>query len=100
MDFYRAHVLVCAGTNCSLKGNKAVREALVREVARRKLDREVKVVETGCFGLCEQGPTIVVYPEGILYCKATVADVREIVETHLLKGRVVQRLLYKEPVVT
>ena len=100
MEFYRSHVLVCAGTNCSLKGNRAVREALVQEVARRKLDKEVKVVETGCFGLCEQGPTIVIYPEGVLYCRATVADVPEIVETHLLKGRLVERLLYKEPVAT
>ncbi len=100
MEFYRSHVLVCAGTNCSLKGNRAVREALVQEVARRKLDREVKVVETGCFGLCEQGPTIVIYPEGVLYCQTTVADIPEIVETHLLKGRLVQRLLYKEPVAT
>jgi NADH:ubiquinone oxidoreductase subunit F (NADH-binding)/(2Fe-2S) ferredoxin len=62
-----------------------------------KLSNEVKVVETGCFGLCEQGPTVVVYPEGVVYCRVGVGDIAEIVESHLLKGRVVERLLYREP---
>ncbi len=97
MRFYRAHVLVCAGTNCSLKGNRAVREALIREIEGKGLGEEVKVIETGCFGLCEQGPTIVIYPEGVLYCRATVEDVPELVDSHLLKGRRVERLLYREP---
>jgi len=99
MAFYRAHVLVCAGTNCSLKASKAVRENLVAHLKRLDLEREVKVVETGCFGLCEQGPTVVVYPEGVVYCRVGVADVSEVVEKHLLKGRVVQRLLYREPAI-
>ena len=97
MEFYRSHVLVCGGTNCSLKGNRILLQALAEEVKRRGLEREIKVVETGCFGLCEQGPTMVVYPEGVLYCRVTAADVPEIVESHLLKGRVVERLLYREP---
>jgi len=96
MAFYRAHVLVCAGTNCTLKASKAVRENLVTEIKKQKLDQEVKIVETGCFGLCEQGPTVVVYPEGVVYCRVGVKDVPELVETHLLKGRVVERLLYRE----
>lgn len=99
MQFYRSHILVCSGSNCSLRGSRAVREALVREVAAAGLAGEVKVVETGCFGLCEQGPTMIIYPEGVLYCKVTEADVSEIVRTHLLKGRRVERLLYQEPTV-
>ncbi|HSW10174.1 MAG TPA: NADH-quinone oxidoreductase subunit NuoF [Bacillota bacterium] len=97
MHLYRAHVLVCAGTNCSLKGHRAVREALTGEIVGRGLGGEVKVVETGCFGLCEQGPTIVVYPEGVLYCRVRVEDVPELVGSHLLKGRRVERLMYREP---
>ncbi|MCL6581561.1 MAG: NAD(P)H-dependent oxidoreductase subunit E, partial [Firmicutes bacterium] len=96
MHFYRAHVLVCAGTNCSLRGSRAVRERLAGEIARRGLDGEIKVVETGCFGLCEQGPTVVVYPEGVLYCRVTPDDVPVLVEEHLLKGRRLERLLYRE----
>ncbi len=96
MHMFRAHVLVCAGTNCSLKANKVVQERLVREVAKRGLTDEVKIVETGCFGLCEQGPTVVVYPEGVLYCRVTPDDIPELVEEHLLKGRRLERLLYRE----
>jgi NADH:ubiquinone oxidoreductase subunit F (NADH-binding)/(2Fe-2S) ferredoxin len=96
MNMFRAHVLVCAGTNCSLKSNKAVQDRLVREIEKSGLAGEIKVVETGCFGLCEQGPTVVVYPEGVLYCRVTPDDVPELVEEHLLKGRRLERLLYKE----
>ncbi|MDI7246287.1 MAG: NADH-quinone oxidoreductase subunit NuoF [Bacillota bacterium] len=92
MEFYRSHVLVCGGTPCVLEGCKGVRDALIAEVKRRGLDREVKVVETGCLGPCDLGPVIVVYPEGTLYQKVHVSDVPEIVEEHLLKGRVVTRL--------
>jgi NADH:ubiquinone oxidoreductase subunit F (NADH-binding)/(2Fe-2S) ferredoxin len=98
MRFYRAHVLVCAGTNCALKGSQAVRERLTSELDSRGLSDEIRVVETGCFGLCEQGPTVVVYPEGVLYCRVTPDDVPELVEEHLLKGRRLERLLYKEEV--
>jgi NADP-reducing hydrogenase subunit HndC len=96
MAFFRSHVLVCAGTNCALKGGRAVREAMVAEVERRGLASEIKVVETGCFGLCDQGPTVVIYPEGVLYCRVTPDDVPEIVSEHLVKGRTVARLLYRE----
>ncbi len=96
MRFYRAHVLVCAGTNCSLKGSQAVRQRLLNELEEVGLADEVKVVETGCFGLCEQGPTVVVYPEGVLYCRVTPDDVPELVREHLLKGRRLERLLYRE----
>lgn len=95
MEFYRSHVLVCSGVNCSLRGSRPIREALVDELKARGLDREVKVVETGCFGLCEQGPIMVVYPEAVHYCHVTLQDIPEIVEEHLRKGRIVKRLLYQ-----
>jgi len=95
VEFFRSHVLVCSGINCSLKGSRAVRVALVDEIRAQGLEREIKVVETGCFGLCEEGPVMVVYPEAVHYCRVTPQDVKEIVEEHLRKGRVVGRLLYK-----
>lgn len=97
MAFYRAHVLVCSGTSCVLKGAKAVKSALMYELAARNLADEVKVVETGCLGPCDDGPVIVIYPEGTMYCKLTVEDASEIVEEHLLKGRIVSRLLKEQP---
>lgn len=98
MEFYRAHVLVCGGTGCTASGSHQVQEALRQELVRYKLDKEVKVVETGCHGFCENGPIMIVYPEGVFYCRVQESDVPEIVENHLYKGRVVERLLYKEPV--
>jgi len=95
MAFYRAHILVDTGTPAVLKGAMAVRSALVEEIKRNGLDKEIQVVETGDLGLPGAGPAIVVYPEGVTYANVTVADVAEIVEEHLLKGRQVQRLVYK-----
>lgn len=95
MRFYRSHVLVCGGVNCSLKGSNTLRQLLIDEIARQGLDQEIKVVETGCFGLCEEGPMMVVYPDAVHYCRVQPSDVAEIVETHLKKGRIVSRLLYQ-----
>jgi NADH:ubiquinone oxidoreductase subunit F (NADH-binding)/(2Fe-2S) ferredoxin len=74
-----------------------VYKALQEELSRRKLDREVMLVETGCHGMCEMGPIVVIYPEGAFYCRVTAEDVPEIVEEHLYKGRLVERLLYTVP---
>ncbi len=95
MEFFRSHVLVCSGVNCSFKGSRSVRTALVEEIEKQGLEQEIKVVETGCFGLCEEGPVIVVYPEAVHYCRVSPGDVEEIVEEHLRKGRIVNRLLYQ-----
>jgi len=95
MPFYRSHILVCGGTPCVLKGGRAVQSALVAEIERAGLSHEVRVVESGCLGISEVGPVMVVYPEGTVYCQVKVEDVKEIVQEHLLKGRVVTRLLYK-----
>lgn len=97
MPFYRSHVLVCGGTGCTASGSEALRKALREEIKARGLDREIQVVETGCFGFCRFGPNMMVYPEGVFYCQVQPEDVKELVEEHFLKGRVVKRLLYKEP---
>ncbi len=94
MALYRAHVLVCKGTGCSASGAGSLFEAMKKELERRGLDKEVMLVETGCHGMCEMGPIVVVYPEGALYCRVTAEDIPELVEEHLYKGRLVQRLLY------
>ncbi len=96
MDFYRSHVLVCGGTGCTSSGSGEIITNFESEIAKHDLDKEVKVVRTGCFGLCEAGPIIIVYPEGAFYSRVKPEDVGEIVEEHLLKGRIVQRLLHKE----
>ncbi|MDI7274544.1 MAG: FAD-dependent oxidoreductase [Anaerolineae bacterium] len=95
---YRANVLVCGGTGCTASGSLAVRQAMAEELQRRGLAEEVRLVETGCRGFCAMGPVVIIYPEGIFYCQVTDADVPTIVEETLLKGRVVDRLTYKEPV--
>lgn len=95
---YRSHVLVCGGTGCTSSNSLAIIEALEAEIAKKGLQDEVKVVRTGCFGLCALGPIMIVYPEGSFYSQVKVTDVPEIVEEHLLKGRLVKRLLYDETV--
>ncbi len=96
MRSYRSHVLLCEGTGCLSGGAAALRESLCRELAARGLEREVLVVSTGCHGLCEMGPVVVVYPEGTFYCRVGPSDVAEIVEEHLFKGRPVERLVYRD----
>ncbi len=95
---YRSHVLVCGGTGCTSSGSQQIIEALEREIAVQGLTEEVKVVRTGCFGLCALGPIMIVYPEGCFYSRVQAEDIPEIVSEHLLKGRIVTRLLYDETV--
>ena len=94
MDLYRAHVLVCGGTGCTSSGSHQLIERFEEQLKEKGLDKEVKVVRTGCFGLCEAGPVVIVYPEGTFYSRVKVEDVDEIVSEHLLKGRKVQHLVY------
>ena len=93
---YRSHVLICGGTGCTSSGSQQVRERLAEELKAKDLDNEIKIVQTGCFGLCALGPVMIVYPEGTFYSRVTPEDIPEIVEEHLLKGRIVTRLEYKE----
>ncbi len=93
MDFYRAHVLVCGGTGCTSSNSEKIKKEFESLLNKNKLEKEVKMVTTGCFGLCAEGPIVVVYPEGAMYTMVRVEDVKEIVEEHLVKGRIVKRLL-------
>ena len=95
---YRSHVLVCGGTGCTSSNSQAIIEALETQIAEKGLSEEIKVIRTGCFGLCALGPIMIVYPEGCFYSEVKVEDIPEIVEEHLLKGRIVTRLLYDETV--
>ena len=92
----RSHVLICGGTGCTSSGSTAIREKLQEQLKANGLEDEIKIVQTGCFGLCALGPVMIVYPEGTFYSRVTAEDVPEIVSEHLLKGRVVSRLVYNE----
>ncbi|MBQ9780085.1 MAG: NADH-quinone oxidoreductase subunit NuoF [Clostridia bacterium] len=92
----RAHVLCCGGTGCTSSGSQKIQEAFVREIEKQGLAEEVKVVQTGCFGLCALGPVVILYPDGTFYSRVTESDVAEIVSEHLLKGRPVERLVYND----
>ena len=96
MEIYRAHVLCCGGTGCSSSGSAQLIQRFEEKIKENGLDKEVKVVRTGCFGLCEAGPVVIVYPEGTFYSRVKVEDVDEIVSEHLLKGRKVQHLVYAD----
>ncbi len=95
---YRSHVLVCGGTGCTSSGSAKIIETLQAEIDKNGLHDEVQVVKTGCFGLCALGPIMIVYPEGSFYSMVKEEDIPEIVSEHLLKGRIVSRLLYQETV--
>ncbi len=94
MPIYRSHILVCGGTGCHSGGSGEVIEGIRDELRRRHLDGEVLVVPTGCHGMCELGPIVVVYPEGTFYCRVEPKDIAELVEEHIYKGRPVERLMY------
>ena len=93
---FRSHVLICGGTGCTSSNSLKIQEAMNNEILAAGLENEVKVVLTGCFGLCALGPIMIVYPEGTFYSNVKVEDAKEIVEEHLLKGRPVERLVYHE----
>ena len=92
----RSHVLICGGTGCSSSGSVKLSEKLAEELKAKGLDEEIKIVLTGCFGLCALGPIMIVYPEGTFYSRVTLEDIPEIVSEHLEKGRIVERLVYNE----
>ena len=93
---YRSHVLVCGGTGCTSSGSEQIIQTLKDELKKNKLQNEVAVVKTGCHGLCAEGPVMIVYPEAVFYSRVRPEDVEEIVSEHLLKGRIVERLVYHE----
>ena len=92
----RAQVLICGGTGCTSSGSHKLMESFETNLKKYELDQEVRIVQTGCFGLCALGPVVIVYPDGTFYSRVTEGDVEEIVSEHLLKGRIVERLEYKD----
>ncbi|MFO7951793.1 MAG: NADH-quinone oxidoreductase subunit NuoF [Bacillota bacterium] len=95
---YERHILICAGTGCISSGAVEVKDALTSELKKHNLDDKVRIIMSGCHGFCEKGPIFIVYPEDIFYCGVQAEDVPEIVEEYLIKGNMVERLLYKDPV--
>ena len=88
----RMHILVCAGTGCTSSLSAQVVSQLNVELAKLNLEKEVKVIKTGCFGLCQKGPIVAIHPDRVFYCHVTPADAAEIVAEHVYKGRPVKRL--------
>ena len=92
----RAHVMICGGTGCTSSGSNKIIDAFNENIKANGLEEEIKVVQTGCFGLCALGPVVIVHPDGTFYSRVEESDVAEIVSEHLLKGRIVDRLVYKD----
>ena len=92
----RSHVMICGGTGCTASGSKTLQTTLQKALEEKGLQDEIRIVETGCFGLCALGPIMIIYPEGVFYSNVKESDIPEIVEEHLLKGRIVQRLVHKD----
>ena len=93
---FRSHVLVCGGTGCHSNNSSKILDEFNALIKANNLENDVQTVQTGCFGLCAVGPVVIVYPEGAFYSQVQVSDVKEIVEEHLVKGRIVDRLLHKD----
>lgn len=94
---YDRHILICAGTGCISSGTISVKDALENELKRHNLQDKIRIILSGCHGFCEKGPIFIVYPEDIFYCEVQAEDIPELVEEYLIKGNVVERLLYKDP---
>ena len=92
----RTHVLICGGTGCTSSGSKAIQQAFADSISACGLQDEIKIIQTGCFGLCALGPVVIVHPDGTFYSRVKAEDVDEIVHEHLLKGRIVERLVYND----
>ncbi|MCQ2432150.1 MAG: NADH-quinone oxidoreductase subunit NuoF [Clostridia bacterium] len=95
---YKRNVLVCGGTGCTSSHSQDIIDTLNAEIAKHGMTDEIKVVRTGCFGLCALGPIMIVYPEGCFYSMIKAENIPEIVEEHFVKGNIVTKYLYKETV--
>lgn len=99
MSLVRSHIMVCGGTGCTSSNSNRIIEKFEEELERHAMTSEFEIVKTGCFGLCELGPIVIVYPEGTFYTRITEKNVEEIVQKHLLLGQVVESLVYEETIV-
>jgi NADH-quinone oxidoreductase subunit F len=97
MDNYRIDILVCGGTGCQASDSMDVAERLKQHIRAAGLDKEARVILTGCFGFCEQGPIVKVQPDNVFYVRVTPDAASAIVTEHIVKGRIVRELLYEEP---
>ncbi len=95
---YEKHILICAGTGCISSGALEIKDALDEELKKHNLEDKVRIIMSGCHGFCEKGPLFIVFPEDVFYCGVQAEDVPELVEEYLVKGNMVERLLYKDPV--
>ena len=93
---FRNHILICGGTGCTSGNSLEIHKLFLEKIASNNLENDVKVILTGCFGLCASGPVVVVYPEGAFYEHITPDNVDEIISEHIIKGRIVKKLLYKD----
>ena len=97
MELYRNHVLVCGGGGCQSSGCQIIRDRLIESIKDKGLEEEIKVIVTGCMGPCSLGPMMIVYPEGVFYCKLIPEYVDDIVEKHLYQGTPVEEYFYRDP---
>jgi NADH:ubiquinone oxidoreductase subunit F (NADH-binding)/(2Fe-2S) ferredoxin/Pyruvate/2-oxoacid:ferredoxin oxidoreductase delta subunit len=97
MGSYRMQLMVCGGTGCSGKQSEEIIENLRLEVEALALENEIQVIRTGCFGLCGFGPIVKVLPEGTIYTQVTPDDASDIINLHVVKGKKVERLSFKDP---
>ena len=95
MEVYRSEVLVCGGTGCTSPESVDLYKRLKSEIRKHNLNHEIEVLRTGCLGLCELGPVVIVYPEGVVYKKVKIDDIAELVESHFIHNKVLDRLEYK-----
>lgn len=91
------HVLVCGGPGCDSSGSPKIAELLAEELSKKGLAQQVKIIQPGCFGFCEKGPFLKIYPDDTTYCEVAVDDVSELVEEHFVQGNQVERLLFQDP---
>ncbi|WKY46994.1 NADH-quinone oxidoreductase subunit NuoF [Eubacteriaceae bacterium ES3] len=96
MAYKRSQILICGGTGCTSSGSQVLAQELRKELVKHDILEEIEIIITGCFGLCELGPVVIVYPEGTFYSRVETSDIPEMVEEHLVKGRPLERLIYSE----
>ncbi|MEG0377928.1 MAG: NAD(P)H-dependent oxidoreductase subunit E, partial [Eubacterium sp.] len=96
MAYKRSQILLCGGTGCTSSGSMVLEKEFQKELTKHDLLDEIEIVVTGCFGLCELGPVVIIYPEGTFYSRVEPSDISELVEEHLVKGRPLERLIYSE----
>lgn len=98
MSKVRSHIMVCGGTGCIASQSDEIIENLNASLKEVGYDKEIDVVKTGCFGFCGQGPIIKIHPDNVFYVKVKPDDCGEIINEHIVKGRIVDRLLFDEPI--